>query len=176
MLAFSALPKKVKRSSEPSNSLTRMRKGLSLHLGLNYIDPNHYDRWGGDRLAGEADANDMTALARFQGFKPQTLLREEAAAKAVKDAILKAVNKLWCGDTFFSLIPARSSREWRSVRATRSKAAIRPPRKSPTSPGNQSPRVGRKTFRMNSKNLRRFCPEQARLRIVLNPNSDRSHG
>jgi hypothetical protein len=78
-----------------------MKKGFSLHLGLNFVDPNHYDGWNGELFACEADANDMTALARSRGFKTQTLLREKVTAKTVKDAILKAAQKLRNGDTFF---------------------------------------------------------------------------
>ena len=78
-----------------------MKKGLSLHLGLNFVDPNHYDGWNGELFACEADANDMTALAKSRGFKTQTLLREKVTAKAVKDAILKAATKLKSGDIFF---------------------------------------------------------------------------
>jgi len=78
-----------------------MKKGLSLHLGLNFVDPEHYDGWNGELFACEADANDMTALAKSRGFKTQTLLREKVTAKAVKDAILNAAKKLRSGDIFF---------------------------------------------------------------------------
>ncbi|MES2923364.1 MAG: caspase family protein [Verrucomicrobiota bacterium] len=78
-----------------------MKKGLSLHLGLNYVDPAHYDGWNGELYACEADANDMTALAKSRGFKPKTLLREQVTAKAVKSAILDAAKALKRGDTFF---------------------------------------------------------------------------
>lgn len=78
-----------------------MKKGISLHLGLNYVDPKHYDGWNGELFACEADADDMTALAKSRGFKPQKLLRENVTAKAVKAAILKAAKTLKSGDTFF---------------------------------------------------------------------------
>src|SRR4051794_732714 len=78
-----------------------MKKGLSLHLGLNFVDPDHYDGWNGELFACEADANDMTALAKSRGFKTHTLLREKVTAKAVKDAILNASKKLKSGDIFF---------------------------------------------------------------------------
>ncbi len=78
-----------------------MKKGISLHLGLNYVDPAHYDGWNGELAACEADAKDMTALAKSRGFKTQTLLRESATAKTVKDSILKAAKALKSGDTFF---------------------------------------------------------------------------
>lgn len=78
-----------------------MKKGLSLHLGLNYVDPDHYDGWDGELFACEADARDMTALAKSRGFKSQTLLREKVTVKAVTAAILKAAKSLKNGDTFF---------------------------------------------------------------------------
>lgn len=78
-----------------------MKNGLSLHLGLNYVDPQHYAGWNGELFACEADAKDMTALAKSRGFKPQTLLREKVTAKAVKEAILHAAKTLKSGDTFF---------------------------------------------------------------------------
>ena len=78
-----------------------MKKGLSLHLGLNYVDPKHYDGWDGELFACELDAKDMTALAKAQGFKPKTLLRKEVTAKNVKAEILKAAKALKSGDLFF---------------------------------------------------------------------------
>lgn len=78
-----------------------MKKGISLHLGLNYVDPKHYDDWDGELFACEADAKDMTALAKSRGFKPQTLLRKEVTAKAVQQSILSAAETLISGDTFF---------------------------------------------------------------------------
>jgi hypothetical protein len=78
-----------------------MKTGISLHLGLNYVDPDHYEGWDGELFACEADAKDMTALAKSRGFKPQTLLREKATSKGVKAAVLKAAKTLKSGDTFF---------------------------------------------------------------------------
>lgn len=78
-----------------------MKKGISLHLGLNYVDPKHYDGWNGELFACEADARDMTALAKSCGFKTQTLLRQKVKVKSVSAAILKAAKSLKNGDTFF---------------------------------------------------------------------------
>ncbi len=77
-----------------------MPKALSLHIGLNFVDPARYDGWDGQLAACEYDADDMTALAKARGFKPTTLLREKATAKAVKTAISKAAAKLATGDIF----------------------------------------------------------------------------
>lgn len=39
--------------------------GLSLHIGLNAVDPKHYGGWRGDLVACEFDANDMAAISRW---------------------------------------------------------------------------------------------------------------
>jgi metacaspase-1 len=79
---------------------TIMSKGLSLHIGLNYVDPDHYDGWDGELAACEFDAKDMQELAKARGFKTSILLREKATAKAVTHAIITAAAKLVSGDIF----------------------------------------------------------------------------
>ena len=78
-----------------------MKKGISLHIGLNYVDPKHYDGWDGELFACEADADDMTALARSRGFKTQTILRKNATSRSVTAAIGRAARALKKGDIFF---------------------------------------------------------------------------
>ena len=46
-----------------------MPKGISIHIGLNSVDPAHYEGWDGALAACEADAKDMYALAKKQGFQ-----------------------------------------------------------------------------------------------------------
>jgi len=46
-----------------------MATGLSLHIGLNKVDPKHYDGWDGQLRACEQDAHDMVALAIWRCFK-----------------------------------------------------------------------------------------------------------
>ena len=46
-----------------------MAQGISVHIGLNRVDPDHYEGWDGQLAACEADAKDMVALAKKQGFK-----------------------------------------------------------------------------------------------------------
>jgi hypothetical protein len=36
-----------------------MARGISLHIGLNRVDPDHYDGWDGALTACEFDAEDM---------------------------------------------------------------------------------------------------------------------
>jgi hypothetical protein len=79
-----------------------MSRGISVHIGLNRVDPKQYEGWDGELTACEADARDMQALAKAKKFKSSTLILTKAAkAKAVKDAILGAAKKLKSGDLFF---------------------------------------------------------------------------
>jgi hypothetical protein len=78
-----------------------MPKGLSLHLGLNSVDPHHYQGWSGDLNACEADANDMQALAESRGFVPSKLLTKKATRKATLDGIQAAAKALNKDDIFF---------------------------------------------------------------------------
>lgn len=77
-----------------------MAKGISLHIGLNRVDPNHYQGWEGPLKGCEKDARDMAAIARKQKFAAQLLLTEAATADAVKLAISIAAGQLKSGDIF----------------------------------------------------------------------------
>lgn len=76
-----------------------MPQGRSLHIGLNVVDPDHYDGWDGRLVACEADAADMRAIAEARGFTASTLLTAQATAKAVTDALTEAAGALASGDT-----------------------------------------------------------------------------
>jgi metacaspase-1 len=78
-----------------------LARGISLHIGLNTVDPAHYDGWDGELAACEFDANDMHALAEQRGFEPSILLTPEATAEAVTGAIARAAEDLDSGDLFF---------------------------------------------------------------------------
>lgn len=78
-----------------------MSKGISVHIGLNQVDPNHYEGWDGQLTACEADAKDMRALAKKQKFASSTLLlTKSATAQAVTNAIRNAAKTLKSGDLF----------------------------------------------------------------------------
>jgi Caspase domain len=84
----------------PSRVKPRGRRGLSLHVGLNKIDPKHY---GSDAplAACEFDAEDMANVARSAGFDVAgQLLTKQATRKAVMDGISEAAKKLQPGDIF----------------------------------------------------------------------------
>ena len=78
-----------------------MSRGLSLHIGLDRVDPAHYDGWDGKLYACELDANDMETLARSRGFETTKLLNQEATADAITSAIDGAARTLEPGDIFF---------------------------------------------------------------------------
>jgi hypothetical protein len=73
-------------------------QGISIHVGLNEVDPDHYQGWDGKLVACEFDANDMEKLAAGKGFETQKLLTKEATSKAVTAAIEEAAGKLEGGD------------------------------------------------------------------------------
>ncbi|MCX6239796.1 MAG: caspase family protein [Bacteroidia bacterium] len=77
-----------------------MTTGISLHIGLNYVDPNHYSGWDGKLAAAEYDANDMFLITKSQGLQPTKLLRADATRGAVISAISNAASKLKENDLF----------------------------------------------------------------------------
>lgn len=80
-----------------------MPTGLSLHIGLNSIDPGHYGGWSGKLNACEADAEDTAALARAAGFETSTLLTKDGTRKAVLGWLEEAAGRLQAGDIFLVL-------------------------------------------------------------------------
>jgi hypothetical protein len=79
-----------------------MAKGLSVHIGLNRVDPAHYHGWDGALRACEFDARDMAELAEQTGFDGrELLLTKEATADRVIDAIAAAAEELGEDDIFF---------------------------------------------------------------------------
>jgi len=79
-----------------------MAQGISVHIGLNRVDPAQYEGWDGQLAACEADAKDMEALAKARGFKTRSLLLTKAATSgAVTAAISSAAKTLKSGDLFF---------------------------------------------------------------------------
>ena len=79
-----------------------MPKGLSIHLGLNAVDPKGYGGWDGQLRACEADARDMAKIAKDRGYAGSTLLLTGAAtAAAFIKAMEDAASKLASGDILF---------------------------------------------------------------------------
>jgi hypothetical protein len=77
-----------------------MARGVSLHVGLNSVDPNAYAGWGGALEAGESDALAMARLVSRVGYESHRLLSAEATADAVLDKIRRAAQDARAGDIF----------------------------------------------------------------------------
>ena len=78
-----------------------MAKGKSIHIGLNTVDPAHYNGWDGQLQACEFDAKDMQKIAEAKGFDSTIMLSKEATAEAVAEAIERASGELAKGDLLF---------------------------------------------------------------------------
>ena len=78
-----------------------MTKGIALNIGLNAVNPKNYEGWAGELNACEADAQDMSDIARAKKFGGQKLLTKRATRSAVLGAIGKAAKSLKAGDIFF---------------------------------------------------------------------------
>lgn len=77
-----------------------MKQGLALTIGLNSVDPSHYGGWAGELNACEADAEDMTAIAKSRRFTVTTLLTANATRTKVISEINRAATILKSGDIF----------------------------------------------------------------------------
>lgn len=78
-----------------------MPLGRSLHIGVNEVDPAHYQGWRGELAACEADARDLEAVARAQGLETTLLLTRDVTRDAVLAALDAAAADLRDGDLFW---------------------------------------------------------------------------
>jgi len=78
-----------------------MPRGISLHIGLNSVDPDGYGGWSGVLNGCEPDARDMKKLAADFDYKPTMLLTTQATSKAVLSEMAKAAKILKSGDSYF---------------------------------------------------------------------------
>jgi hypothetical protein len=76
-----------------------MSKGISLHIGLNRIDPAVYPGWATLRGA-ENDAREMQVVANGEGYLSSLLLSESATSNAILSGIENAAGQLVSGDIF----------------------------------------------------------------------------
>jgi hypothetical protein len=90
----------AKTSKKTTRARATKSTGLSLHIGLNAVDPAHYAGWSGPLNACEADANDLAALAKKGGIKPTILLTKKGTRASVLAGIRAAARKLTRGDFF----------------------------------------------------------------------------
>src|SRR5687768_3828393 len=77
------------------------RKGIGIHIGLNSLDPDHYEGWTGDLSACEFDAKDMAAIAKSAGMTSTVLLTKQATRKRCLTALRAAAEALKSGDLLF---------------------------------------------------------------------------
>lgn len=77
-----------------------MAKAISLHIGINKLDPGHYAGWDGVLAACENDALAMQSIAAAKGYETNILLTKDATRGAVESAILKASGELEAGGIF----------------------------------------------------------------------------
>lgn len=85
-------------------------KGMSLHVGLNLVDPDQYGGWDGELKACEADAYAMQTIAESEGFKPEILLTGDATRKNVVAEIERAASELNAGDMFLFTVSGHGGR------------------------------------------------------------------
>lgn len=94
-----------------------MAKGLSLHIGLNFVNSKHYrdnkgDPWNGKLGGCENDARSMQKLANSQGFESTILLRDKATCQQIINKIRSAAQKLQKGDIFFLSYSGHGGQTW----------------------------------------------------------------
>jgi hypothetical protein len=77
-----------------------MAKGQALTIGLNAVDPRHYQGWAGELNACEADAQDVAEIAKSKKFSVKTLLTKSATRAQATSEILNAARGLTKGDIF----------------------------------------------------------------------------
>jgi hypothetical protein len=96
-----SVKQKRRKAGSRKTTMPRDFRGLSLHVGLNSVDPKHYAGWSGDLVACEYDAKDMAALALAQSMKPTMLLTKRATRANVLKAVRDAAKTLDKGDLLF---------------------------------------------------------------------------
>ncbi|MEZ4860231.1 MAG: caspase family protein [Caldilineaceae bacterium] len=78
-----------------------MTQGLSLHIGLNRVDPAGYNGWDGQLAGCINDATAMQGIANRCGYHATLLTNEQATAANVIAAIGQAATTLTAQDIFF---------------------------------------------------------------------------
>ncbi|RZI53855.1 MAG: caspase family protein [Pseudonocardia sp.] len=73
----------------------------SLHIGMNYVDPQRYGGWNGALAGCVNDANAMRDVAVSRGFTPVRLLDGQATMEAVREELNDAAAELGEDDFFF---------------------------------------------------------------------------
>lgn len=87
--------------SSKSTAKATKPKGISLHIGLNAVNPAAYEGWDGPLAACEFDAADMAAIAKSQGMKSTVLLTKKGTRANMLAGMRGAAKTLKAGDLFF---------------------------------------------------------------------------
>ena len=87
--------------AKPSPKAAARPRAMSLHIGLNLVDPKHYGGWSGPLASCELDAKDMAVIAKAKGMAVTQLLTKAGTRKAMLAGIRGAAAKLGKGDLFF---------------------------------------------------------------------------
>jgi len=90
-----------RRAKSPTQPEAAAARGYSLHVGLNLVDPQHYEGWDGALTACEFDADDMADLAASVGYEAKVMKTAEATRDAVIGEIKAAAARMNPGDIFF---------------------------------------------------------------------------
>lgn len=75
-------------------------RAMSLHIGMNRVDPARYGGWDGVLTGCERDAQAMAGIARAEGFTPKTLFAPQATADAILREIKRASREVPPGGIF----------------------------------------------------------------------------
>lgn len=70
----------------------------SLHIGLNAVNPDHYNGWPGELNACVDDARCLAALCAQHGFRAEALFNEKAARENFGEAIADLATNSMPGD------------------------------------------------------------------------------
>lgn len=94
-----------------------MAQGISLHIGINTVDPKQYkdgngNPWDGKLNACENDAKAMQKIADSEDFDSNILLTRNATHTNVIKGIRVASRKLQSGDIFFLSYSGHGSQAW----------------------------------------------------------------
>lgn len=87
-----------------------MAEGMSLHIGVNRVNPEHYAGWTGQLRACEADAQTMARLCGAGGFNSKLFLTTAATRETILGETAKARQRLRAGDMFVISFAGHGSR------------------------------------------------------------------
>jgi hypothetical protein len=85
----------------PTKPASKKKVAMSLHIGLNEVDPVHYDGWSGPLGACEFDVISLAAIAKSKKMASTQLMTKQATREAVLKNLRAASKALRAGDFFF---------------------------------------------------------------------------